>query len=286
MTGFGAGAATVGGEHVEVEVRVVNHRFCEVKARLPRELSALEPALLAQVRGRLARGAVDVYVRRTTKDGESAAAVDVVLAREYAAAARKVGEALGLSGGPSLEFLLNADGVLRLEQRLPDLAATGEAVQAAASEAMAKVEAMRVREGRALAEDIEKRIDRIGVLVEEIRKLGPASVEDFRRRLTHRMAELASSALGPERIAIEVALMADRMDVAEEISRIDSHLLQLRGGLAGDEPTGRQLDFLVQEIHREVNTLGSKSQSAAIGARVVDLKAEVERIREQVQNVL
>ncbi len=287
MTGFGAASATVGSERIDVEIRSVNHRFCEVKARLPRELASLEPALLRQVRGKIARGAVDVTVSRNRAAGAgSVPRVDVALAREYAAAARQVADALGLTEAPSLAFVLAADGVLSLEERPADLRAAGEAVAGAIDEALGKILAMRAEEGRALGEDIGRRIDRVEALAAEVARQAPALLAELRARLERRLAELMPE--GPpagDRVAQEIALYLERTDVAEELTRLGSHLAQFRALLGKGEAVGRRMDFLVQEVHREINTVGSKSQSAAIAATVVELKAEAERIREQVQNV-
>jgi uncharacterized protein (TIGR00255 family) len=287
MTGFGAASATVGPERISVEVRSVNHKFCEVKPRLPRELGALEGALVRQVKERLARGAVEVSVHRARSSGSATLPkVDLELAREYLTAYRSLGEALSLAEPVSLRAIFEADGVLRLEEAAADLEAAGQAVTAALTEALAALVAMRQQEGRALAVDLEQRLQRIQQLSGDVRKLAPTVLVDYRDRLASRVAELAKGQpLSEDRLAQEVALAAERMDVEEELTRLDSHLAQLRPMLEQEEAVGRRMDFLIQEVHREINTLGSKVQSAGLAALVVELKAEAERFREQAQNV-
>jgi uncharacterized protein (TIGR00255 family) len=286
MTGFGAGRGASGGEELDVEVRSVNHKFCEVKVRLPRELSALEVEVAKLVKERLARGGVDVGVRRAAGAGGLAPRVDVALAESYARAFAEIQARLGLPGHVALADVLAAEGVVRLDERLLDLDAAREAARRGLSTALDALVAMRAREGEALARDLAARLDTVEALVARVASLAPQTVEHHRARLAERIAELTRGVpLDAGRLAQEVALFADRTDVAEEMTRLASHVAQVRSLLRSAEPAGRKLDFLVQEMHREVNTIGSKSQSAEIAACVVDLKAEIERMREQVQNV-
>jgi uncharacterized protein (TIGR00255 family) len=286
MTGFGAGRGASGGEELDVEVRSVNHKFCEVKARLPRELAALELEAAKGVKERLARGGVDVTVRRAAGGGGLAPRVDVALAEAYARAFAEIQARLGLPGTVTLADVTAAEGVVRLDERAVDLDAAREALRRGLAVALDGLVAMRAREGEALARDLAARLDTVDGLVARVAELAPRTVEHHRARLEARIAELARGMpLDPARLAQEVALFADRTDVAEEMTRLASHVAQARALVASDEPAGRKLDFLVQEMHREVNTIGSKSQSGDIAALVVALKAEIERMREQVQNV-
>ncbi len=286
MTGFGAGRASAGGEQLDVEVRSVNHKFCEVKARLPRELSVLEMDLQRTVKERLARGGVDVLVRRAGTAGALAPRVDVALAEAYARAFAEVGARTGVSGGVTLAEIVGAEGVIRLEERAVDLEGARAALGRGLAQALDALVAMRAREGEALGRDLTTRLGAVERLVAKVAELSPQSVEHHRARLEERIAELSRGIpLDPARLAQEVALFADRVDVAEEVTRLGSHVAHARALLASGEPAGRKLDFLVQEMHREANTIGSKSQSAEIAALVVTLKAEIERMREQVQNV-
>jgi uncharacterized protein (TIGR00255 family) len=212
--------------------------------------------------------------------------VDVALAESYARAFAEIQARLRLPGAVGLAEVLAAEGVVRLEERQVDLDAVAAALHGALGAALDALVAMRAREGEALARDLDARLDLVERLVGRVAELSPQLVEQYRARLAERIAELTRGVpLDPARLVQEVALFADRTDVAEEITRLGSHLAQVRALLALAEPAGRKLDFLVQEMHREVNTIGSKSQSAEIAGIVVALKAEVERMREQVQNV-
>ena len=286
MTGFGAGRGDSAGEEVDVEVRSVNHKFCEVKLRLPRELMALEVELVRQVKERLARGGVEVTVRRGTARGARAPRVDAALAAEYCAAFQEASRQLGLPGEVTLAQVLAAEGVVSLEERAADLPAARAAAAQALGRALDSLTAMREREGEALGRDLESRLRTLEGWLARVAAVAPQSVEQQRARLQERVQELARGhVVDAARLATEVALFADRVDVAEELTRLRSHLSQVRALVAGREPAGRKMDFLVQEMHREVNTVGSKSQSAEVAAAVVEMKAEIERMREQVQNV-
>ncbi|TMB30743.1 MAG: YicC family protein [Deltaproteobacteria bacterium] len=288
MTGFGAGRAEQGGEAVAVEVRSVNGKFCEVRARLPRELPGLEPTIAKAVKARIARGVVDVTVRR---EGAGALAgsvpqINLPLAAAYAKALREMQSELGLSGELGLSDLVALDGVVGLTERAPDTREAEAAALAAVEKAISALEEMRGREGESLARDLRARLDAIEAHAGAVRELSPKTVEAYRDRLAARVSELSrGTAADPARLAQEVAFFAERVDIAEELTRLQSHLSQMRALLDAGGPVGRKLEFLVQELNREVNTVGSKSQNTAISARVVDLKAELERVREQIANV-
>ncbi|QSQ24980.1 YicC family protein [Pyxidicoccus parkwayensis] len=287
MTGFGAGRARVGDEEVSVELRSLNHKFCEVKARLPRELSALEPTVTKQVKDRLARGSVELLVKRQAPTASGTVpTVDMGLAREYVRTFRELAKELGLPGDVAWSQVANQPGVVRLEEKGVNVESATQALQAALDQALTALEKMRLVEGEAIYTDLDSRLKLLEGWSREVAQLAPRAVQEYQQRLTDRIAELARGvAVDPQRLAQEVALFAERTDIAEEVTRLASHLEQFRALMASSEPAGRRMDFLVQEMHREVNTTGSKSQHAEISARVVSMKAEVERIREQVQNV-
>ena len=288
MTGFGAGRGEAAGEAVSVELRSVNGKFCEVKPRLPRELSSVEAELVRTVKARLSRGVVDVFVRRENSGAVRGMLprVDLALAGAYAKALRELKGELGLSGEPSVHDVAQLEGVLTLAETPPDTAAISRALHAGLAAALDALEDMRRREGEALARDLLARLATIEKGAAAIAQLAPASLEHYRERLSARIAELSRGVpVEPQRLAQEVAFFADRTDVAEELTRLASHLSQLRDLVNGDVPAGRKLEFLVQEVNREINTVGSKAQHAQIAVQVVDLKAELERVREQIQNV-
>ena len=289
MTGFGAGRGKAGEEEIAAEVRSVNGKFCDVKVRLPRELAALEPEASKQVKARLARGGIEVSLRRLAGAEHSALRprVDLALAQAYAAIYADLAAALQLPAQkPTVPELLAAEGVLSLEERPADLDQARAALHQALDGALDELEAMRAREGKALAEDLHARAGQMRALAASIAKAVPETVSAYRERLDTRIRELLGAVpVDPARIAQEVAMFADKSDVAEELTRLASHLDQLERLVRADEPAGRRMEFLVQEMGREVNTTGSKSSSAAIASTVVELKAELERIREQVANV-
>lgn len=290
MTGFGAGRASVGAgeamEEISIELRSVNHKFCEVKARLPRELTALELALVKRVKERIARGALDVTLRRQTAGSAGQVpVVDEALVREYQRAFGQVAQAAGRSESAPLTWLAQQPGVIRMDERGVAIDHATAAATQALETALEALIAMRQAEGRALAEDLTARLQLVTEAAREVEALAPRAVADYRTRLQERIVELSASEVDPQRLAQEVAFFAERTDIAEEMTRLSSHLEQFRALIAADEPVGRKMDFLVQEMHREVNTTGSKSQHPEISLRVVAMKAELERLREQVQNV-
>jgi len=287
MTGFGSGRAEHAGEVVFVEVRSVNGKFCEVKTRLPRELAALDAELVKLVKARVQRGMIDVFLRREGVGARGASPrIDLPLAAAYAKAMREMGRELGLAGEPTVTDIAGLEGVVVLGEAAPDPAAISEAARAALSAALDGLDRMRRSEGAALEADLRARLEAVERGAAAVRELAPATVEGYRDRLAARVAELSRGmAVDPARLAQEVALFADRIDISEELTRLASHLAQLRAMLGGDAPAGRRLEFLVQEANREINTVGSKSQHAGIAAQVVEMKADLERIREQVQNV-
>jgi uncharacterized protein (TIGR00255 family) len=287
MTGFGQGRAAAGEEDLSVELRSVNHKFCEVKARLPRELASLEPVVGKLVRDRLARGAVEVLVKRNAASSlANAPFVDVALAQEYRKAYSALAKALNLADDVRLSEVATQPGVIRLEERAANLEAATAVLEKALSQALDKLIAMRQTEGEAMRADLTQRLQLVETAAREVQGLAPQVVDEYRKRLEERVAALSKGLpVEPTRLAQEVAFFAERTDVAEEMTRLSSHLAQFRALLTSKEPAGRKMDFLVQEMHREVNTTGSKSQHPDISSRVVAMKAELERIREQVQNV-
>jgi uncharacterized protein (TIGR00255 family) len=227
-----------------------------------------------------------VFLKRGQGRSSLSPRVDLELARRYVAALQEAGRELQLAQNLGVAELAQVEGLVSLEARALDLDQAREAMRGAAEEALRALRLMREREGRSLAQDLLARVEVLREGARRLLALSPQSVETYRARLGERVAELSRGAgVDPQRLALEVALFADRVDVAEELTRLGSHLDQFEAMVQSSEPAGRRMDFLVQEIHREVNTTGSKSQSAEIAQLVVGLKAEVERIREQVQNV-
>jgi uncharacterized protein (TIGR00255 family) len=288
MTGFGTGTSESGDERISVEVRAVNHKFCDVKARLPRELMSLEPVLIKQIRGKLVRGGIEAVVFRQRLAGSvGRPRADLELAQEYARLFQALAQKIHLPETTSLDAVLQAEGVLQLETRPANLQDSQVALERATELALGVVVGMRQQEGQALDRDLRERVGTLRQVLGEIAELAPKALEGSRSRLERRVADLTKGGaeIEPERLAQEIVLLAERSDIAEEITRLESHLEQFSRLLESEELVGRRLDFLVQEIHREANTIGSKAQGTELSAKVVDLKVEAERIREQVQNV-
>lgn len=289
MTGFGASSSEEGGHEIRVEIRSVNHRHLQVKTRTPHELSCLDHELERAVRKRLERGSVTLVVTDTRTGAEGTAALDVAAARRYRDEVVSLAKELGMGVEPSLETLLTLPGVVRAqEQAFRPTKAFERRLLALVDQALEALLAMREKEGRALAAALRKELTAIGSLAGRIEKRMPAVVRGRQRELVARLDELLGGKTGvtrPEDVAREVALLADRLDVAEELARLASHREQLRGLIDAGGAIGRRLDFLVQELFRELNTIGAKCSDAKVAHWVVDAKAHGERLREQLQNV-
>ncbi|MEZ6015507.1 MAG: YicC/YloC family endoribonuclease [Planctomycetota bacterium] len=287
MTGFGAAQRDALGIAVRVEVRAVNHRGLQVKARLPAELSALESDVEARVRARIARGAVSLNVSLERGGGLAGTGFDLEAARRWTETLESAARTLGLAAQPTLEVLVGLPGVVvtgaaASQELAPEVA---ELVFACVDDALASLAEMREREGGALARDLLENALEVERLVELVRARMPEVVRGHHEALRARLAELIGANVPAADLAREAALIADRMDVGEELARLGSHLHQLRGLVSAGGQVGRKLDFLAQEFFREANTTGAKCNDAAVAHLVVDLKTHIERMREQVQNV-
>lgn len=290
MTGFGAASCEAGGARIEVESRSVNHRGLHVKLRLPSELSALEPELDALVRTRFARGTIGLSfaVRESTGVG-SRGALDEELLAAYIASARAAARQVGLAEPTELAPFLALPGVAGASALPPErVEERCAAARRAAGEALRALEESRLREGAALRADLAARSSAIAASVERIAARAPLAVEAWRERLARRLRELFGESPGVPReedLLREAALFAERSDIAEELTRLRAHLAHFEELLREREPVGRKLDFLLQEMHRESNTIGAKASDLEIAREVVDLRTEVDRLKEQVQNV-
>jgi len=286
MTGYGRAEQRRKGLELTVELRTVNHRFSELNIKLPRALAHLEPAVKERVTKLFARGRADLSVSLNDRGGmEREVVVDARLAHSYIRQLRDLQRQYKLRGELEIGHLAGVRELLTISEAPSLPPEAGRIVLRLLGQAARQVEAMRRTEGRMLTADLERRMELIEGAVDRVRQRLPAVIEAYHRRLAARAAELAGGAIGPERLVQEVALFAERCDVSEELVRLVSHIEQFRGHLKSKEPVGRTLDFLLQEMNREVNTLGSKANDAAISSEVVALKGELEKIREQVQNV-
>ena len=288
MTGFGKADGEFDGDVISVEVSAVNHRYLDCSVRLPNAWNALESVLRETVRKHMARGKVYVAVNR--KRGPDSRRQTVVLdgglARQYIDAARDLVQLSGKMDTLSVDVLAQLEGVFYQEEPEDDLNQVKDALLRVTTQALGRADAMRVTEGEALAEEVAGRVALIREALTAIEGRLPELNALYEQRLRTRIEELQRDAeLTEERIAIEIALMADKGDVTEEVVRIKTHLDHALELLEKEEPVGRELNFLTQELQREVNTLGSKVRDSAVVKEVLRMKSELERFREQVQNI-
>ena len=289
MTGYGRGTAERASWTAVAEVRSVNHRYTDLKLRGTALDPAVEEQVAAAVRARIERGALTVTVNVTSRQGGAGVRIDVGAARRVHEALTELASALRIDPSVTLELVCAQPGVILPADDPGDVDAMAACVQAAVDQAIDALMAMREAEGRALARDLNARLDRLEVLVGELQGMTAAAPAEAQNRLQARLEKLLSASkleLDRDRLAQEVAILADRHDVSEELVRLHSHVAQTRAAMAGDDrAVGRQLGFLVQELGRELNTVAAKSQSAEVARAIVEAKAELEKMREQVQNV-
>lgn len=289
MTGYGRGDYSQNGLKVTFEVSSVNRKQAEVNIYLPRELEALELQIREAVNRRIARGRL--MVKMALHAGEhfygGRVQLNIPLAKAYAKEIAKLGRELGLTGAVSMDVLLRAPGVLQMEDGIADAESLWPVVQKALQRALDALVRMRQKEGAHLAGDLQARMTAMRKSVKQIRARAPEMVKRYQEQLRQRIrsAGLELPATDDERLMKEVIYFADRSDISEELTRLDSHFKQFSELLRSREPVGRTLDFMAQEINREVNTIGSKTTDNLISREVVRLKAELEKVREQVQNV-
>jgi len=289
MTGYGQAVRQGGNLRIQVDMKSVNHRFGEISIRLPREWLAFEDRLRRMIAGRIRRGRVEVYVQAERMgDVPAEAAIDWALAGAYRRAAEELKERFSLAGDLTVSDLLAVPGVVAAGGTLDAGEETASALAEAVGEALDQLCRMREAEGASLEADLRKRLAVLGGLAEEAARQAPLAVVQMRAKLTQRMRELLADAggrLDESRLAMETALMAERSNIDEELTRIRSHLDQFADMLESADPIGRKLDFLIQELNREINTIGSKSAQTELSVLVVEMKAELEKMREQVQNI-
>jgi len=288
MTGYGSGAAEGKRVRVTVEMRGVNQRFLDVKVTVPREYAAWEAEIRERVRRTAQRGRVEVSVQRAPVPSERRYRVDVQpnLGRAYVGTARELARTLGLPGGPTLGDLLRLPGLFEVVEEPPDLGREQAPLRRALAAALRAFDAERRREGLHLARDMQRRAAELRTLTLRIRRRLPQALAALRGQVEERLVRLVGgSQLDPSRIAHEVAMLADRGDITEELVRLESHLAALAAALCQHGPVGKRIDFLLQEIHRELNTTGAKAGDLVITDLVLAAKGELEKLREQVQNV-
>jgi uncharacterized protein (TIGR00255 family) len=289
MTGYGWGESSRNGWKITVEASSVNRKQSEISVNLPRELEVLEAQIRDAVNRRVARGRVTLRVSFHAGDDASAARVrvNVPLARAYARQLAQLAKQLDLEGGVSLDHLVRAPGVLASDEDVADAEEFWPAVETALAKALDMLVAMREREGAHLARDLQKRIRIMRRSAARVGKQAPMVQERFREQLLERVrkAGLPAEMIDEERLLKETVLYADRSDITEELTRLQSHFTQFDDYARSPEAVGRTLDFLAQEMNREINTVGSKANDSLISREVVVLKTELEKFREQSMNV-
>ena len=287
MTGYGRARATRNLRDITVEVRSVNNRYLDCTVKMPRMYAFAEDAVKARVQKAVSRGKVDVFISVDASAADVAKVnVNTALAAQYAEALKALAAVCGGEERVTPEQLARFPDVLTVTKAEEDLETVSADLCAVLDEALASYNAMRAVEGEKLAEDIGGRLSAIEGMTAQVEERSPETVREYREKLTAKMREvLQSTTIDEQRILQEAAIYADKIAVDEETVRLRSHVSQLRGMLASDQPMGRKMDFLIQELNRESNTIGSKCSNLDIARIVVDLKGEVEKIREQVQNI-
>ncbi|WP_042227488.1 YicC/YloC family endoribonuclease [Paenibacillus popilliae] len=289
MTGYGQSVRTVGGYKITIEAKSVNHRYCEIMLRMPREWTSCEEPLRRLVQQSVKRGRVDVFINREREgEAKTVIAINEQTVKAYREAGRLLRDQYGISGEMTVNDWLRLPDVFTIQEEQP---LSGEELlhelESGLAEAMDSLCRMRVMEGSHLAQDMKERLNRLKSLHADISTRAPLVVAEYRAKLQQRIEQLldAESSLNEYKFGMEVALFADRSNIDEELTRLQSHFNQFRQLLDSTEPIGRKLDFLIQEMNREANTIGSKANHLEIINHVVDMKAEVEKIREQAANL-
>lgn len=287
MTGYGGAKGVSGGISVQIELRSVNNRFLDCSIRIPRIYTAVEDSLKATVQKHISRGKVDVYVTLDTQDADDVEVkINRKLADSYVSAINELSEVYNIKNDLTALSLSRFQDILSIEKKETDTDALAKDLCAILDEALCEFDKMRTAEGAKLKADICSRLDEIERLTGLAEERSPKTVTEYREKLYAKMTEvLQTTNIDDARILQEAAIFADRVAVNEETVRLRSHVSQLRNMLEDSQPVGRKIDFLIQELNREANTLGSKGNDLEMANIVVDLKAEIEKIREQIQNV-
>lgn len=287
MTGYGAAKGSCGAIEISVELKSVNNRYLDCNFRLPRIYVSMEELLKAAVTRSISRGKVDVYINIDTTKAEAVTInLNKPLADAYVDILRRISQDYGLGEPFTAVDLLKLPDVIQIEKNETDTSVLSAAVLAVLEEALVRFNEMRVKEGCSLAADVSERLNEIERLTKRTEQISPKTVAEYTSRLESKMAEvLQGRNIEESRILAEAAIFADKVAINEETVRLRSHITQLRTMLESKEPVGRKLDFLIQELNREANTIGSKGNDAEMARIVIDLKAEIEKIREQAQNI-
>jgi uncharacterized protein (TIGR00255 family) len=287
MTGFGRGEGDTTLGRVVVESRSVNHRYSDINVKLPKRLNLFENRIKEIIRSQVSRGRIDIFLRLDNLGEEKVQlSVDLDLAEQYYRIFHDLKERLRLKDEITLNLLAGAKDLIIAKEELGDIEPYWQEVLPVLKQSLKNMDDMKRLEGESLTKDLQQRLEHITGQLQMIKQQFPLRLRAFLSRLQDRLRSLLEGMeTDPSRFQQEVAFLAERTDITEEIVRAESHLVQFRSLLEGNEPVGRKMDFLLQEIHREVNTVSAKANDAEISQRVVEIKSELEKIREQVQNV-
>ncbi|MBQ5986255.1 MAG: YicC family protein [Clostridia bacterium] len=287
MTGYGKGVAARDGRELVIELKSVNHRFLDIGIRVPRMLGCTEDTIRKVLNTRLSRGHVDVFISyRNTREDAKSVRIDTQLLTAYVTAARQAPAHLGLEDDLTLANVLRLPDVCEIVAADEDTDALIALADEAANAAVDALETMREAEGERLKAALQAGVDAMAAYRERILMRAPLVVEDYRKKLTERIESvLSDTEIDRARLATEIALFADRACIDEELVRLQSHITQFRAYLEASEPIGRKMDFIIQEMNRECNTIGSKANDTELTNAVLLCKAEIEKLREQIQNV-
>lgn len=287
MTGYGKGVSKRDGKTITIEIKTINHRFLDCNIKLPRNFLFVEDRVKKAVSSAISRGHVDLYLTyEQSSTDEGAYTVDLELANNYLTAVRQLENGTGLANDVTLSTLLRVGDIVTRQQSVEDEDLLAEMTLEAASEALVNLKVMREKEGQSQKADIASKLGTIEACLDRIKEFAPKVVEDYRALLNARIAEVVEPSLvDKQRLATEVALYADHCAIDEEITRLSTHISNMRSLLEATEPVGRKMDFLVQEFNRETNTIGSKANDMRITKEVLAIKNEIEKMREQAANI-
>lgn len=287
MTGYGKGVSKRDGKTITIEIKTVNHRFLDCNIKLPRNFLFVEDRVKKAVSSAISRGHVDLYLTyEQSSTDEGAYTVDLELANNYLTAVRQLENGTGLANDVTLSTLLRVGDIVTRQQSVEDEDLLAEMTLEAASEALVNLKVMREKEGQSQKADIASKLGTIEACLDRIKEFAPKVAEDYRELLNARIAEVVEPSLvDKQRLATEVALYADHCAIDEEITRLSTHISNMRSLLEATEPVGRKMDFLVQEFNRETNTIGSKANDMRITKEVLAIKNEIEKMREQAANI-
>ena len=288
MTGFGRGDSQVLDKSFQVELKSVNHRYMDVSIKMPKKFTYLEENIRKVIKSHIQRGRIEVYITyENIGESDTSISVDMPLAKEYLKAFMKLEEELSIENDVTTSMIARFPDVIRIEKKEDNEDEIWKSLEEALNGALKQLVAMRAEEGNKLELDLLKRLNKTKDFLAKVKERSPMIIQEYRQKLNDRIKEMLNEefSLDDSRIATEVALFADRSNITEEIVRLYSHIDQFKNTLEEDDSVGRKLDFLLQEMNREANTIGSKANDLILANLVINIKSEIEKMREQIQNI-